>query len=116
MMQMENQIKMDNGWFHISDVRPKNNEEVLAIFERESMAGCTCDFEEKETIYKDRYPVGHFEGENDYWRVTYWRKKERFPYPSGVVKKEIEECRKHNVSPYKIIEYQRQFGIETEEV
>ena len=113
---MENQIKTDNGWFHISDVRPKNNEEVLAIFERESMAGCTYDFEEKETIYNSGYPVGHFEGENDYWRVTYWRKKERFPYPSGVVKKEIEECRKHNVSPYKIIEYQRQFGIEIEKV
>lgn len=113
---MENQIKTNNGWFHISDVRPKNDEEVVAIFERESMAGCIYNFEEKETIYKNGYPVGYFQGENDYWKVRYWRKKECFPYPSDVVRKRIEECRKRNISPQDIIEYQRQFRIEIEEV
>ena len=30
----------------------------------------------------------------------------------AVVRREIEECRKHNVNPYKIIEHQKMCGIE----
>lgn len=105
-------IKTDNGWYHINDLQPNSEEEVIVILEREGSDGCTYDFTVHESVYRIGYPNNYFLSENDYWHVRYWRRKELIPYPNGVVRKEIEDCKKHNVSPYRIIEHQKMCGIE----
>lgn len=105
-------IKTDNGWYHINDIKPNGEEKVLVILERESRAGCTYDFTVCESIYRNGCPQGYFLDENSAWKVRYWRRKELIPYPNGVVRREIEECKRHNVNPYKIIEHQKMCGIE----
>lgn len=105
---MNTNIKTDNGWYHINDVKPNNEEEVLVILERESKIGVTYDF----TIIESTYRPGYFLGENDAWKVRYWRRRELIPYPDGVVRREIEECRKYNVNPRRVIEHQKMCGIE----
>ena len=105
-------VETDNGWYHIDNLKPNGEEEVLVILERESSPGCTYDFTVCESIYRNGYPKGYFLKENSAWHVRYWRRKEPIPYPNGVVRREIEECRKHNVNPYQIIEHQKMCGIE----
>lgn len=107
------EIKTDNGWYHINDIKPNYGENVIVILERESLpGGCSYGFNVRESIYRG----DHFEKENDYWHVRYWKRKELIPYPDGIVKKEIEECNNHNISPYRIIEHQRKCGIEVKNV
>ena len=107
-------IRTDNGWFHIDDIKPNSEEEVIVILERESSLGCTYNFDVCESIYRSGYPNGYFLVENETWKVRYWRRKEIYPYPDAVVKREIEECRKHNYSPEEIIGHQRKCGIDVE--
>lgn len=108
-----NTIKTDNGWYHINDLKPHGEEEVIIVLERESSEGCTYEFSVCESIYRHSYPQGYFLAENNAWKVRYWRRKEIYPYPTDVVRKEIEECKKRNVNPYKIIAHQKMCGIES---
>lgn len=108
------EVKTDNGWFHINDIKPNGEEEVIVIVERESCPGCTYDFNICKSIYRSGYPNGYFLVENSAWKVRYWRRKEIYPYPNDVVRKKIEECKKHNVNPYKVIEHQKKCGIDIE--
>ena len=105
-------MKTDNGWYHISDTKPNSEEEVLVILEREGSIGCGYDFTICESIYRNGYPQGYFLKENSAWKVRYWRRKEIYPYPTGVVIKELEECKRCKVDPYKIIEHQKMCGVE----
>lgn len=100
--------------FKIYENKPNNEEEVIIILEREGSSGCTYDFNVCESTYRFGYPSNYFLKENDAWKVRYWRRKELYPYPNGIVQKEIEDCRKHNVSPYQIIEHQKLCGINVE--
>ena len=111
-MKNNMEVKTDNGWFHIDDVKPNTEEEVIVILERESSPGCTYDFTISESVYRSDYPKGRFSKENSAWKIRYWRRKEVYPYPDAVVKREIEECEKHNVSPRKILEHQQKCGID----
>lgn len=104
-------IKTDNGWYNINDLKPNVGEEVIIILERENSVGCTYDFTVCESTYIRGCP-DYFYNESRAWKVRYWRRKELIPYPNGVVKKEIEECKKHKINPYKIIEHQKMCGIE----
>lgn len=106
------EIKTDNGWYHINDIKPNYGENVIVILERESRPGCSYDFDVCKSVYRGDY----FEKETQFWKVRYWRREELIPYPDGVVKTEIEECKKHNTSPYQIIEHQRKCGIEVKYV
>lgn len=114
-MKQEKEIKTDNGWYSIEDIKPNEEEEVIVIIERDSSPGCTYYFSICETIYRNGYPKGYFLVENEVWKVRYWRRKEKYPYPNGIVKREIEECKKHNVSIESIIDYQRSCGINVQE-
>ena len=105
-------VKTDNGWYHIDDLKPNSGEKVLVILERESNIGCAYDFYICESIYRHSYPKDYFLEENSVWKVRYWRRKELIPYPNDVVRKEMEKCEKHNVSPHRIIEHQKMCGIE----
>lgn len=105
-------VVTDNGWFNISDTQPDNEESVIVILERESSAGCTYDFTVCESIYRFGYPKGYFINENSSWKVRYWRRKEVYPYPSDVIRKKLEDCKKRNISPQKILEHQRKCGID----
>lgn len=58
------EIKTDNGWFHINDIQPNGEEEVIVIVERESSQGCIYDFDVCESIYRSGYPKGRFSVEN----------------------------------------------------
>lgn len=107
-----NDVKTDNGWFNIDDITPNSGEEVIVILERESSEGCAYCFRECESLYRYEFPKGRFVVENAAWKVKYWRRREIYPYPNGVVRKEIKECKKHNVSPHKILEHQRKCGVE----
>ena len=111
-MKNNREPKTDNGWFHIDDVKPNSEEEVIVILERESSLGCTYDFNICESTYRCGCCNGYFLKENSVWKVRYWRRKESYPYPDGVVKKEIEECKKYNVSSQKILEHQQKCGID----
>lgn len=104
--------KTDNGWYHISNTEPNSEENVIVILERESSVGCRYDFRICESIYRCGYPRGYFLEENSVWHVKYWRRKEVYPYPSEVVRKEIEECKKNSINPYKIIKHQKICGVE----
>jgi len=110
---MEDIIKTDNGWYDMHNNKPNGEEEVIVILEREGCSGCLYDFNVCESIYRCDYPKGYFLKENDAWKVRYWRRKELHPYPNGVVEKEIAECKKHKVNPYRIIEHQKLCGIES---
>ena len=112
MQNMKNQT--DNGWYHIKDNTPNAEETVIVILERESSMVGSYDFEICESIYRNGYPNGHFSKENSAWKVRFWRRKEILPYPNAVAKRKIEECRKNNVNPYKIIEHQKKCGIDIE--
>ena len=109
-------IKSDNGWLHINDVKPGNEESVIVVLERESCPGCAYDFKVCESIYKFGHPRGYFLCENGSWNVRYWRRKNDYPYPQDVVRKGIEDCKRRMVSPEKIIEHQRKCGIEIEQM
>lgn len=111
---MEDIIKTDNGWFDIHYNKPNCEEEVIVILEREGSVGCTYDFNTCESTYRCGYPNDYFLKENDAWKVRYWRRKELYPYPNRIVQKEIEDCKKHNTSPYQIIEHQKLCGIKIE--
>lgn len=101
-------MQTDNGWYHIRDVKPSNNEEVIVILERESSAGVSYTF----SICSSAYKGGVFLAENEFWHVRYWRRKEDYPYPSDVAKKSIEECKKYSINPINIINHQKKFGID----
>lgn len=105
-------IKTYNGWFSIEDTKPNDKEEVVVILERESSMGCTYDYDIRTTYYIAGYPKGQFILENGAWHVKYWRKKEVYPLPDEVVRKEVAECKKHNVSFKHVVEHQRSCGIE----
>lgn len=111
---MEDIIKTDNGWYDIYDTKPKNEEEVIVILERDGSYSCTYDFNILESTYRFGYPTNYFLKENDAWKVRYWRRKELYPYPNRIVQKEIEDCKKHNSSPYQIIEYQKMCGVDVD--
>ena len=108
-------VKTDNGWYHISDIKPNSEEKVIVILEREPSAVCRYDFQICESVYRYGYPQGYFLEENSAWHVKYWRRKEVYPYPSKVMRKEIKECKKYNINPYKIIEHQKMCGVEMAE-
>ena len=111
---MEDIIKTDNGWCDIRNSKPNGEEEVIVILEREGCDGCLYDFNVCKSIYRHGCSKGYFLKENDAWKVRYWRQKELYPYPNGVVEKEIAECKKHKVNPYRIIEHQKLCGIDVE--
>lgn len=56
--------------------------------------------------------INYFLRENSAWKVRYWRRKEIYPYPDGVAKREIEELRRSKMSPRKILEHQQKCGID----
>lgn len=105
-------VKTYNGWFNVNETQPKGEEEVMIILERESSPGCTYDFVVCESTFRIGYPNNYFLAENERWHAKYWRRKELVPYPYEVVRKEIEQCKKSNVSPQKVIDHQKMCGIE----
>lgn len=108
---VNDEIKTDNGWFNIKDKQPKNGKKVIVILERNASMGVDYDFHICESIYHRGYPKGYFLKEDGY-KVRYWRKKETYPYPSGVVQREIEDCKKNKISIDSIVNHQKKFGID----
>lgn len=112
MRDSNSKVQTDNGWFYIRDHTPNDGEEVTVVFERESSLGVTYDFIIRDAEYVHRDPYGHFLGENGVWNVRYWRRKDKLPLPNGVVIKEVEECRKQNLSFRQFIDYQHECGVD----
>lgn len=109
----EEKIKTYNGWYHIKDIQPKCEEEVLVILERKKGVGCSYSPGIQKSIYRYGSNGGYFLAENEAHEVRYWRRKEKYPYPDDIAKKMISELRESNISPQGIIDYQEECGIDT---
>lgn len=109
---MSDKIKTDNGWFNIKDKQPKDEEKVIVILERKASVGVDYEYNICKSRYRQHCTKGYFLEANSEWKVRYWRKKEEYPYPSGVVKREIEDCKKNKISTDRIINHQKKFGID----
>lgn len=111
-MKQELDIPNNHGWKNINEEQPKENEEVLVIFEREASEGCTYHFQTGYDTYHKYMENGHFPKESEVWHVKYWRKKDTLPFPDAIVLKELESCKQRNVMPNMILNYQKTCGVD----
>jgi hypothetical protein len=70
-------IKSDNGWLHINDAKPGNEESVIVVLERESCPGCAYDFKVCESIFKY---IEFYENMRPLVSPTGWRRRERYGF------------------------------------
>ena len=109
----ENSVPMYNGWYHIKDLKPNYNEPVMVVYERVTDGFRSYDYGICESRYiLDYSKDDHFNVEDEFHIVRYWRPKVIFPYPNEIVKIELEDCKKYNMYPQRIIEHQKKCGIE----
>lgn len=113
MLETED-VKTDNGWYHIDDKKPDAGQRVLVVMERLENAGCSYLASIQEALYNVSGCSHYFSGENEFHKVRFWRELVEYPYPNDVVKKEVEKCKKHNVYPL-ILDYQKRLGCDHKE-
>lgn len=109
-----NNVKTDNGWYHINDKKPEAGQRVLVVMERQESAGCSYVASIQEALYSVSGCNHYFSGENEFHKVRFWREIVEYPYPNAVVRKEVEQCKKRNMYPL-ILDYQKRLGYEYKE-